>query len=144
MKKWENLNLLIESGLVAVIRRPKPEHIESVVDSLVCGGVGALEITVDTPDAFHLIQTIKRQFGDRALVGAGTVLDAETAKTAIDADGDFIFSPILDAKTVELTNRIWQNLDSRRNDAYRKCPSLSSRCRHNQSFPCKLLGGELF
>ena len=105
VKKWEMLNQLIESGLVAVIRRPKPEYIEHIVDALVSGGVGALEITVDTTDAYHFIQKIKRKFGHLALVGAGTVLDEQTAKVAIDADADFIFSPVFDVKTVQLTNR---------------------------------------
>ena len=95
----------MNSGLVAVIRRPKASQINSIAAALVKGGVGALEITVDTPGVFRMIEEIKSEFGEQVLVGAGTVLDAETAKTAIDAGSDFIFSPIVDEKTIELTIR---------------------------------------
>ncbi|KXG44366.1 bifunctional 4-hydroxy-2-oxoglutarate aldolase/2-dehydro-3-deoxy-phosphogluconate aldolase [Tepidibacillus decaturensis] len=105
MEKLKNLQRLIDSGLVAVIRRPKTEQIRSIAAALVKGGVGALEITVDTPGVFRMIERIKEEFGEKVLVGAGTVLDAETAKTAIDAGSDFIFSPIVDEKTIEMTVR---------------------------------------
>jgi 2-dehydro-3-deoxyphosphogluconate aldolase/(4S)-4-hydroxy-2-oxoglutarate aldolase len=105
MEKVVNFNRLIDSGLIAVIRRPQPLQILSIAEALVDGGVGALEITVDTPGVFEMIRDIKNQFGSRVLVGAGTVLDAETAKTAIEAGSDFIFSPIIDEETIRLTNR---------------------------------------
>ncbi|WP_252502080.1 bifunctional 4-hydroxy-2-oxoglutarate aldolase/2-dehydro-3-deoxy-phosphogluconate aldolase [Sporosarcina sp. Marseille-Q4943] len=105
MKKWEDLLRLKESGLVAVIRRPQQSQIHLIAEALVYGGVGALEITVDTPHAFNMIKSLKETFKDRVLVGAGTVLDAESAKTAIDAGSDFIFSPCFDVKTIQITNR---------------------------------------
>jgi 2-dehydro-3-deoxyphosphogluconate aldolase/(4S)-4-hydroxy-2-oxoglutarate aldolase len=105
MEKQTNLNRLLDSGLVAVIRRPEAEKIMHIAEALVIGGVGALEITVDTPNAFQIIQEIKYKFSDRILVGAGTVLDAITAKTAIQAGADFIFSPTLDEETILLTNK---------------------------------------
>ncbi|MFC4323651.1 bifunctional 4-hydroxy-2-oxoglutarate aldolase/2-dehydro-3-deoxy-phosphogluconate aldolase [Litchfieldia salsa] len=105
MKKWEDLIRLKESGLVAVIRKPKASQIHAIAEALVKGGVGALEITVDTPGAIPMITSLKETFEDRVLVGAGTVLDAESAKAAIDAGADFIFSPILDVETIQLTNR---------------------------------------
>ncbi|RFU69447.1 bifunctional 4-hydroxy-2-oxoglutarate aldolase/2-dehydro-3-deoxy-phosphogluconate aldolase [Peribacillus saganii] len=105
MEKLKNIGRLTDSGLVAVIRRPKMEQISSIAEALVKGGVGALEITVDTPGVFRMIEKIKQEFGQQVLVGAGTVLDAETAKTAIEAGSDFIFSPIVDEKTIETTIR---------------------------------------
>ena len=105
MKKWENLLRLKESGLVAVIRKPKQSQIHSIAEALVKGGVGALEITVDTPGSLEMIKSLKETFNDKVLVGAGTVLDAVTAKSAIDAGADFIFSPIFDVETIQLTNR---------------------------------------
>ena len=85
MKKWENLLRLKKSGLIAVIRRPKQSQIHEIAEALVTGGVGALEITLDTPGALEMIKSLKEQFKDKVLVGAGTVLDAESAKSAIDA-----------------------------------------------------------
>jgi 2-dehydro-3-deoxyphosphogluconate aldolase / (4S)-4-hydroxy-2-oxoglutarate aldolase len=105
MKKWEDLIRLKESGLVAVIRKPKQSQINSIAEALVNGGVGALEITVDTPGALQMIHQIKETYGDKVLVGAGTVLDAISAKGAIDAGADFIFSPIFDIETIQITNR---------------------------------------
>jgi 2-dehydro-3-deoxyphosphogluconate aldolase/(4S)-4-hydroxy-2-oxoglutarate aldolase len=105
MEKWVNLKKLMDSGLVAVIRRPKASQIHLIAEALVEGGVGALEITVDTPGVFEMIRSIKTTFGNQVLVGAGTVLDAQTAKTAIEAGSDFIFSPSLDEETIQTTNR---------------------------------------
>lgn len=105
MKKWENLIRLKESGLVAVIRRPKESQIHGIAEALVKGGVGALEITLDTPGALRMIESLKETFGDKVLVGAGTVLDAISAKSAIDAGADFIFSPTFDVETIQITNR---------------------------------------
>lgn len=105
MKKWENLLRLKESGLIAVIRRPKQSQIHEIAEALVTGGVGALEITLDTPGALAIINSLKETFKDKVLVGAGTVLDAESAKGAIDAGSDFIFSPTFDIGTIQMTNR---------------------------------------
>lgn len=105
MKKWEDLLRLKESGLVAVIRRPKDSQINQIAEALVNGGVGALEITLDTPGALEMIKNIKATYKDRVLVGAGTVLDAYSAKSAIDAGSDFIFSPNFDLETIRVTNR---------------------------------------
>lgn len=105
MKKWENLIRLKESGLVAVIRRPKQSQINYIAEALVEGGTGALEITLDTPGALDMIKELKEKYQDRVLVGAGTVLDAISAKSAIDAGSDFIFCPIFDPETVQITNR---------------------------------------
>lgn len=105
MEKWVNLLRIKESGLVAVIRRPKASQINQIAEALVEGGVGALEITVDTPGCYEMINKLKKDYGKKVLVGAGTVLDEQTAKTAIDAGADFVFSPTFDERTIRLTNR---------------------------------------
>ncbi|WP_341201287.1 bifunctional 4-hydroxy-2-oxoglutarate aldolase/2-dehydro-3-deoxy-phosphogluconate aldolase [Planomicrobium okeanokoites] len=105
MKKWENLIRLKESGLIAVIRKPKQSQIHQIAEALVEGGTGALEITLDTPGALDMIRELKEKFGDRVLVGAGTVLDAPSAKMAIDAGSDFIFCPSFDIETIQMANR---------------------------------------
>jgi 2-dehydro-3-deoxyphosphogluconate aldolase / (4S)-4-hydroxy-2-oxoglutarate aldolase len=105
MKKWENLIRLKESGLIAVIRKPNPSQIHQIAEALVEGGTGALEITLDTPGALGMIQDLKENFGDRVLVGAGTVLDAPSARLAIDAGADFIFCPSFDIETIQMANR---------------------------------------
>lgn len=89
------LEKLVESGVIAVIRRIPEEKIEQVAESLVKGGVTALEITVDSDSAFSSIAKLSRQLQGRAIVGAGTVIDSESAAMAIQSGADFIFSPSL-------------------------------------------------
>lgn len=105
MYKWNKLRFIQENGVVAVVRKIDPTVVEQVADALVQGGVKVLEITVDSDNSFETIRKLKKKYGDTVLIGAGTVLDKETAKTAIDAQADFIFSPILDVETIQLTNR---------------------------------------
>jgi 2-dehydro-3-deoxyphosphogluconate aldolase/(4S)-4-hydroxy-2-oxoglutarate aldolase len=86
---------LTESGVIAVIRRIPAEHIEQVADHLIAGGVTALEVTVDTPEAFRSIEKLSLRLKGQAIVGAGTVLDRESAKMAINSGAEFVFSPSL-------------------------------------------------
>lgn len=94
-EKLANLQKLLESGVVAVIRKVPLESMEQVALALVEGGVTALEITVDHPDSFAAIQTLSRTLKGRAIVGAGTVLDSESARLAIQQGAEFVFSPSL-------------------------------------------------
>ncbi|GIP53547.1 bifunctional 4-hydroxy-2-oxoglutarate aldolase/2-dehydro-3-deoxy-phosphogluconate aldolase [Paenibacillus vini] len=103
MNKQEKLRLLKDSGVVAVVRRPPYERAVRITDALVAGGVKALEITMDSDRAFELISLLNERYGEEVLVGAGTVLDAETAEKAIEAGAQFIFSPILDEETIKAT-----------------------------------------
>ncbi|MEK3877847.1 bifunctional 4-hydroxy-2-oxoglutarate aldolase/2-dehydro-3-deoxy-phosphogluconate aldolase [Paenibacillus sp. FSL M7-0420] len=103
MDKAMQIERLITSGLVAVIRRPPPERVEHIAAALADGGVGALEITADTAEVYRLIADMKAKYGDRLLVGAGTVLKLTQAEQAIAAGADFIFSPNLNEAIVELT-----------------------------------------
>ncbi|MEF2967337.1 bifunctional 4-hydroxy-2-oxoglutarate aldolase/2-dehydro-3-deoxy-phosphogluconate aldolase [Paenibacillus sp. M1] len=105
MNKQDKLQLLKDSGAVVVVRRPPYDQAVRIADALVTGGVKALEITADTEKVFDLIASLKGRYGDKVLVGAGTVLDAETAEKAIAAGADFIFSPILDEETIKVTIR---------------------------------------
>lgn len=94
MDKNLQIERLITSGLVAVIRRPEPERADKIAAALADGGVGALEITADTPEVNRLIADMKAKYGDRLLVGAGTVLKLTQAEQAIAAGADFIFRQI--------------------------------------------------
>jgi 2-dehydro-3-deoxyphosphogluconate aldolase/(4S)-4-hydroxy-2-oxoglutarate aldolase len=89
------LEQLVESGVIAVVRRIPEDKFEQVAESLVQGGVTALEITVDSDSAFASIAKLSRQLQGRAIVGAGTVIDSESAVMAIRSGADFIVSPSL-------------------------------------------------
>ncbi|KHE66936.1 bifunctional 4-hydroxy-2-oxoglutarate aldolase/2-dehydro-3-deoxy-phosphogluconate aldolase [Halobacillus sp. BBL2006] len=105
MKKVEHLQKLEEAGVIAVIRRPERKDVLPLAEALVEGGVTTLEVTVDTDGAFDIIRELKKELGEQALVGAGTVLDAETAQSAISAGADFVFSPNYNHDLIQMANR---------------------------------------
>ena len=92
-------------GVVAVIRGATPESIISIGNALKDGGVTALEITMETPRAASVIEAAAVYFGDEVLVGAGTVLDPETARMAILSGAKFIFSPTVRKETITMAKR---------------------------------------
>lgn len=92
-------------AVVAVIRRASVETIIPMARSLKDGGVTALEITMETPKALAVIEKAADVFGDEMFVGAGTVLDAETARAAILSGAKFVFSPTVRKETIEITKR---------------------------------------
>ncbi|MDQ0229254.1 bifunctional 4-hydroxy-2-oxoglutarate aldolase/2-dehydro-3-deoxy-phosphogluconate aldolase [Metabacillus malikii] len=99
-----HIEIIKETGVAAVIRGATKENIVPIAEALSAGGVKVLEITVETPGACGAIETASQQFDD-VLVGAGTVLDAETARTAIMAGAKFIFSPTTNPKTIQMAKR---------------------------------------
>lgn len=92
-------------AVVAVIRGANMETIIPMAQALKEGGVTALEITMETPKALTIIEKAADVFGDEIFVGAGTVLDAETARAAIMSGAKFVFSPTVRKETIEMTKR---------------------------------------
>lgn len=90
--------------LIPVVRASSAQSALRVVDALLEGGISILELTMTVPGAVDVIRTLSSQFGDRILIGAGTVLDAETACTCVDAGARFVVSPGLDIPTVSACN----------------------------------------
>ncbi len=94
-------------GLVPVVRAASADEAFAAVEAIRAGGIPILEITLTVPGAVQMInQLTKRLSADEALIGAGTVLDAETAQQCIDAGAQFIVSPALDIPTIELCRRL--------------------------------------
>lgn len=83
-----------EAGVVAVIRLKEPEKLRAVVDAISEGGVRALEVTMTVPGAVDLIRALAPTLPAGFLLGAGTVLDADTARRVIDAGAQFVVSPV--------------------------------------------------
>ena len=105
MGKLETINRIIETGLIPVVRAESAEIAMRAVDAIKAGGVSVLEITMTVPGAIQVIDQVARRFGDDAVVGAGTVLDAETARVCILAGAQFIVSPALDLETISCCRR---------------------------------------
>ncbi len=89
-----------EVGLVPVLRLPSAELVFRAVESLLAAGISVCEVTMTVPGAIEVIRQVVARFGDRTLVGAGTVLSAEDATACIDAGARFIVSPGLDVATI--------------------------------------------
>ncbi len=83
-----------EAGIVAVIRMKEPDNVQAVVDAIASGGVRALEVTMTVPGAIDLIAVLAPTMPAGFLLGAGTVVDAETAARVIDAGAQFVVSPV--------------------------------------------------
>lgn len=96
---------LKKRNIVAVIRGAKCETILSIAKALKNGGVTALEITMETPNAARMIEQLTDKYGDELLVGAGTVLDTKTALEAIKAGSKFVFSPIINLDVIKMTKQ---------------------------------------
>lgn len=105
MNKQEILRKVRSVGLVPVVRASSAEEAISVVDAIKAGGVLVLEITMTVPGAINVIERVADRYGDEVIVGAGTVLDAETARTCILAGARFIVSPSLNLDTIEICHR---------------------------------------
>lgn len=103
--KQKVFNKLLESGVVAVVRKLPKEKAMPAIKALVRGGVTGIEITVESDGAYELIKEAKQEFCERAAIGAGTVLDGHAAYQAIAADADFIFTPTLKRETIETARR---------------------------------------
>jgi len=95
-----------EIGIVPVVRATSAGEALDAVEAIRAGGIPILEITLTVPGAVKIIAELTGRLGDEALIGAGTVLDAEAAQACIDAGARFIVSPSLDIPTIELCRRL--------------------------------------
>lgn len=101
----EILNRLITEKVVAVVRLDSGDQLIKVAEALKAGGISAIEFTVPTPNSLEMIKQAASHFGDEVIMGAGTVLDPETARAAILSGAQFIVTPAFNPKTIELCRR---------------------------------------
>lgn len=99
-----SLSLIADTGLVAIIRGTEEKYLITVVEALAEGGCKAVEVTCNTPGAFEMISKLRDSFGRELLIGAGTVLDRETARLAILAGAQYILMPHFSKEVVEIGN----------------------------------------
>ena len=81
--KTSNIKMLIEDGIVPVVRASSADEAINIVDAIVKGGINTIEITMTVPNAIVVIKTVAEKFKDNILLGVGTVLDTETARMSI-------------------------------------------------------------
>lgn len=106
MRREEVLRKVKEAGVVAVVRGDSKEQGLKIVEAAVKGGIKVMELTMTVPNPVEFLKEVAEQYKDTdIIVGAGTVLDAETARACILAGAQFIVSPSLDVDTLKLCNR---------------------------------------
>lgn len=105
MFKIDILQRILANGMVAIVRADTPDAALALAEACIAGGVTALEVAFTTPDTLGILKTLRQRHGDAVLLGAGTVLDPETARMAILAGAQFIISPGVNTDTIRLCNR---------------------------------------
>src|SRR5262245_4496400 len=105
MQSPSPLDRVLDRAIVAVIRAESPDLLVDVAEALVAGGVEVMEVTFTVPRATQVLERVTEKLGNRILLGAGTVLDTETARAAILAGAEFIVSPAVNTEVIELCRR---------------------------------------
>lgn len=105
MSRQKDLDRVLTSGLVAIIRASSSEQLVNVARALHDGGIDVLEVTFTVPRAIDVLSAVQKELGNKILLGAGTVLDPETARAAILAGAEFIVSPTVNPEIIKLCNR---------------------------------------
>ena len=103
--KEDQLRRVLDCGIVAVIRAPDGSQLVEVARALADGGVSVVEITMSVPNALDVLRQVRKELGDRLLLGAGTVLDPETARAVFLAGAEFIVAPTLNLDVIRLCQR---------------------------------------
>lgn len=105
MDRLEALQKTLDTGIVSIIRAKSGEQLVEVAKALYDGGIDVIEVTFTVPGVLDIISAVKRELGDRILLGAGTVLDTESARAAILAGAEFIVTPTVKPDVIQLCNR---------------------------------------
>jgi 2-dehydro-3-deoxyphosphogluconate aldolase / (4S)-4-hydroxy-2-oxoglutarate aldolase len=105
MTRPQQLQRVLDAGIVAVVRAPDPAGLVEVIRALAAGGVTVAEVTLTVPNALDVVREAKKALGDSVLLGAGTVLDPETCRAAILAGAEFIVAPTVNLDVIRLCRR---------------------------------------
>ena len=99
------IGLIREVGLVPIVRAPSPEDAFRAAEAIISGGIGVAEITMTVPNAIRVMERVAERYGDKVLLGAGTILDPESCRAALLAGAEFIVTPSLDVRVIEMARR---------------------------------------
>lgn len=105
MPRTDDAQRVLNTGLVAILRADDADKLADVAEAIYEGGVDVIEITFTVPRALEILAEVSRRLGDRVLLGAGTVLDPETARAAMLAGAEFIVAPNTNTEVIRLCRR---------------------------------------
>jgi 2-dehydro-3-deoxyphosphogluconate aldolase/(4S)-4-hydroxy-2-oxoglutarate aldolase len=139
--KHNVMSWIKEIALVPIVRTPDAESALAAVDALRAGGIDCVEITMTVHNAIKAIEKIADRFGTEILLGAGTVLDAETARACILAGAQFLVTPALNVKTIELARRYSKPIFPGALTPTEVLTAWEAGADAIKVFPCNALGG---
>jgi 2-dehydro-3-deoxyphosphogluconate aldolase/(4S)-4-hydroxy-2-oxoglutarate aldolase len=105
MSSDADLKRVLDLGIVAIIRSSSGDQLVDVAEALLAGGIDVIEVTFTVPDALGVIAAVRKKLGHRILLGAGTILDPETARAALLAGAEYIVTPTVNTQVIELCRR---------------------------------------
>jgi 2-dehydro-3-deoxyphosphogluconate aldolase / (4S)-4-hydroxy-2-oxoglutarate aldolase len=101
----KSLALIREVGLIPIVRAPSPEDAYRAAEAILSGGINIAEITMTVPNALRVMERVTEHYGEKVLLGAGTILDPESCRSALLAGAEFIVTPSLDPRVIEVARR---------------------------------------
>ena len=102
--KVEIISVLTNPGIIAIVRTQQSAQVVPLFEALIAGGIRAIEITMTTPNALAAIREAREKIAERALIGVGTVLDADICHAAIAAGAEFVVTPICRTELVAIAH----------------------------------------
>ncbi len=139
--KEKALGKIREVGLVPIVRAPSAEDALLAAEAIVAGDIGILEITMTIPNALQVIEKVANKFGDKLLLGAGTILDTETGRAALLAGAEFIVTPALNLQVIELARRYSKPIMPGALTPTEVVTAWQAGADIVKVFPCGLVGG---
>jgi 2-dehydro-3-deoxyphosphogluconate aldolase/(4S)-4-hydroxy-2-oxoglutarate aldolase len=106
MTKSAILQRLLDPGIIAIIRADSSEQLVEAAGALLAGGITAMEVTMTTPNALAVITAVAREFGEKLLIGVGTVTDPDTARASVAAGAQFIVTPVTKPEVIAVANEL--------------------------------------
>src|SRR5882757_9266640 len=141
MKHSEILERIKSLAIVPIIRTPDAKSALAAVDAVCDGGIDCVEITMTVGGALKAIETVADRYGDKILLGAGTVLDPETARTCLLAGAQFFVTPSLNLRTIELAHRYSRPIFPGALTPTEILTAWEAGADGVKVFPCNALGG---
>jgi 2-dehydro-3-deoxyphosphogluconate aldolase/(4S)-4-hydroxy-2-oxoglutarate aldolase len=105
MSKSETIQRVLDGGLVAILRAPDGSRLADAAEAVLAGGVDVIEVTFTVPQAHRVLEQVAARLGSRIILGAGTVLDPETARIAMLSGAEFIVMPVVRPAVIEMCHR---------------------------------------
>ena len=137
----ETKKVLEQSGLIPVLRASSVEIGHALAEAMMAGGVTVMEVTMTVPNALKLLRELKQKYGDKLLLGSGTVTDAAQAEATIEAGAEFVVSPSLHRDVIETTRKLGKVSIPGALTPTEVITAWKAGADYVKVFPCSAMGG---